>query len=57
MEIVCLASSYFITLVFESSLMSGVKATGATSVPWFGFSMDMMELDHTNMLVAMMPEG
>ncbi len=57
MEIVCHASSYFITPVFESSLMSGVKATGATSVPWFGFSMDMIELDHTNMLVAMMPEG
>jgi hypothetical protein len=56
-EIVRLASSYFITLVFESSLMSGVKATGATSVSWFGFSMDMIELDHTNMLVAMMPEG
>ncbi len=57
MEIVCHASSYFITLVFESSLMSGVKATEATSVPWFGFSMDMIELDHTNMLVAMIPGG
>jgi membrane-associated PAP2 superfamily phosphatase len=56
-EIVCHASSYFITLVFESSLMSGVKATEATSVPWFGFSMDMIELDHTNMLVAMIPGG